>query len=199
MVRTGQWLSEGWEMTKSDLINYILLALIVSIGGNVTGGILTGPLMVGFFYVVFKRMRNPSEPITVSEVSKGFEFFVPALLAAIVSGLFISVGFVLCIVPGFFVAAMYLFVYPLILEKRLDFWQAMETSRKKVMENLVGFTGFVLAVAGVQLLGALVFGVGTLVTTPTILCALAVAYRDVFGLEAETAPAQPVEPPAPTA
>jgi len=183
MVKTSQWLSEGWEMTKENLGILILMGLLVSLIGSATGGILQGPLMVGFFYAIFKKMREPDQPVDVNDLWKGFEYFLPALLASLVSGVFISIGMIACFVGAFFVAALYLFIYPLILEKNLDFWEAMETSRKAVQPHIGAFTGFVFVLALIQFVGALLFGLGVLVTTPIIVCAIACAYRDVFGLE----------------
>lgn len=158
-----------------------------------------GPLLVGFFYAIFKKMREPDQPVEVNDLWKGFEYFVPALLASIVTGVFIAIGVIACFVGAFFVAALYLFVYPLILEKKLDFWEAMETSRKMVQPHIGAFTGFVFVLALLQFVGALIFGIGVLVTTPVTVCAIACAYRDIFGLEGVQAAevVQPEPPPSP--
>jgi len=68
----------------------------------------------------------------------------------------------------------------------MDFWQALETSRKKVQENLWGFVGFLLAIIGIAILGTLACGVGLIVVTPVIFCATAVAYRELWPEQTDT-------------
>jgi uncharacterized membrane protein len=62
----------------------------------------------------------------------------------------------------------------------MDFWEAMEESRKKVQKDLWGFVVFTLAILGIFILGFLVCGIGELVTTPIIFCATVAAYRELW-------------------
>ena len=97
-------------------------------------------------------------------------------------GIFGLIGFIFCIIPGFVVSAMYIFAYPLIIEKNLGFWEAMEESRKIIWPNIVQFTLFAIVGILLGILGVLLCCVGGLVTTPIIFCATACAYRDWVGL-----------------
>ncbi|NLO05979.1 MAG: hypothetical protein GX131_09165 [candidate division WS1 bacterium] len=79
-VKIGDWLSEAWNIVSQDLVTHILLALIVGLGSGITGGILSGPLMGGYLWIIFKKMKDPSYVPQVGDVSKGFENFVQLLL-----------------------------------------------------------------------------------------------------------------------
>ncbi len=180
MVRTGEWLSEAWEVFKQDTWMHILLALIVGVGGSVTGGILYGPLMCGYYYVVLNKLRNPSYSPELNDLGKGFDVFLHALVASLIIGVFVNVGASACFVGSIVVAAFLVFAYPLIMDKKMDFWPAIETSFNKAKDNWLGFSLFMLALLGINLAGALLCGLGLLVTGPLTFIATAIAYRDNF-------------------
>jgi uncharacterized membrane protein len=188
-VKTGDWIKEGFDIFKDNLgeiwLFYIVGIVILAVASAVTAGvgafILSGPIVCSLFYGLFKKMRGGE--VEIGEISAGFQVFVPAMLASIVIGFFTAIGTCLCIIPGIIVAVLYMFTFPLIIEKKMDFWLAMETSRKKVMENLVGFVIFGVVTGLISIAGALLCGIGSLITVPIALCAIGVAYRDVFGLE----------------
>ncbi len=61
-------------------------------------------------------------------------------------------------------------------------WEAMEISRKIVSKKYFNWLGFILLIWLVNVAGALCLLVGLLITVPTTLCALYVAYDDVVGM-----------------
>lgn len=181
MVRTGAWLSEAWEIFKQDPLIHIVVWLVVSIASGATGGfILIGPLTCGYYYMILKKLREPSQPIEFGDIAKGFEVFVPSLIASLLVGVFVSIGAIACLVGSIVVSALLMFVYPLIMDQRLDFWPAIETSFNKTKDNWLGFSLFMLALAGINLLGLLLCVIGVYVTAPITLIATALAYRDNF-------------------
>ena len=78
---------------------------------------------------------------------------------------------------------MYKFTYLFIVDKRMDFWPAMQASHAVVKNDYFGFTIFLLAMAGLNLLGALCCIVGLLVTMPVTFAAITVAYKEIVGFE----------------
>jgi uncharacterized membrane protein len=99
---------------------------------------------------------------------------------------FVFAGTLLCIIPGLVVAAMYKFTYLFIVDKRMDFWPAMQASHAVVKNDYFGFTIFLLAMAGINVLGALCCIVGLLVTMPLTFAAITVAYKEIVGFEPNT-------------
>lgn len=81
---------------------------------------------------------------------------------------------------------MYLFTMPLIADRKMEFWPAMQASHAAVKQNYLGFTFFFIALLLLQIVGALLCLVGLLVTVPLYYAAITVAYRDVFGIQART-------------
>ena len=102
--------------------------------------ILQGPLIAGFHIFTMKKLLGRRAEF--ADLFKGFNFFVPTLVASLVIGLFVFCGTLLCIIPGLVVAAMYKFTYLFIVDKRMDFWPAMQASHAVVKHDYFGFTLF---------------------------------------------------------
>jgi uncharacterized membrane protein len=181
---TGRWIGEAWRIVSADLGTFVLMALVFSILNAAVPLILQGPLFVGFYLFCAKKMSGRRAEF--ADLFTGFNFFIPSLVASLLISLLVSVGFVFCIVPGLVIAAMYQFVYLFILDKRMDFWPAMQASHAVVKNDYFGFTMFLVAMIGVDILGALCLIVGIFVAIPVTVAAVAVAYHEVVGFEQST-------------
>ena len=178
-------LTEGWGLLIKDFWQYIGLTVIylIIIGTVSTTGLgiflVAGPLNIGFFYIIISRIYD--KPFLISDISKGFNFYVHAILAQILISAFIAVGLVLCVIPGIFVYSWYLLAYIFIFDRDMDFWKAMEESRKLAFNNMFEF--FLLAVIiGIVLFAGLIFcGIGILVAIPFIKIMTVIAYKDLVG------------------
>ncbi len=183
-VQTGHWLGAGWEIVKQNVGVYALVALLFGVLGSCVPVILHGPLMVGFHIAFIRKMVRGT--VEVGDLFKGFNFFLPSLIASILISVFTTIGFILCIIPGIVVSAMFMFTYLFILDKRMDFWPAMEASHAIVKKDYLGFSLFVLAAMLLNFVGLLCLVVGLLVTIPITFAAVTVAYRELVGFEPNT-------------
>jgi hypothetical protein len=180
-VHAGRWISEGWALVMADPGNYALLALVFVILSSAVPVILQGPLIAGFhIFTIRKLMGRRTE---FADFFKGFNYFVPTLVASIVIGLFVFGGTLLCIIPGLVLAAMYKFTYLFIVDKRMDFWPAMQASHAVVKHDYLGFTLFLLLMALVDLLGVLCCVVGIFIALPVTFAAITVAYKEIVGFD----------------
>ena len=84
-------------------------------------------------------------------------------------------------------AAMFEFTYLFIVDKRMDFWPAMQASHAVIKNDYFGFTMFLLLMALVDILGVVCCLVGVLVAFPVTLAAITVAYKDIVGFDPRTA------------
>lgn len=182
--QTGRWLGIGWETVKDDLGTFVVATLLYAVLSGVVPIILQGPLAVGFMILAFKKLlgRTP----VIGDLFRGFNFFVPALVASLLIAVFVLAGTLACIIPGLVVAAALKFTYAFILDKRMDFWPAIEASHSIVKQDYFGFTMFLIACALINVLGLLCCIVGLLVTVPMTFCAIAAAYRDIIGIDPST-------------
>ena len=180
-VRAGHWVSEGWALVTADLGNYVLLALVFIVLSSAVPVILQGPMIAGLHIFTMKKLMG--RQCEFADLFKGFNYFVPTLVASIVIGLFVFCGTLLCIIPGLVVAAMYKFTYLFIVDKRMDFWPAMQASHAIVKRDYVGFTLFLLLLALVDILGLLCCVVGIFVSIPVTFAAITVAYKEIVGFD----------------
>ena len=183
-VHASRWVGEGWELVKADIGTYVLLALIFSLLSSAVPFILQGPLTAGFHIFVIKKMLGRRADF--ADLFKGFDFFVPTLVASIVIALFVGAGMILCIIPGLVLLAMYHFTYLFIVDKRMDFWPAMQASHAVVKNDYVGFTLFIVLLALVYLLGLVCCIVGVFVAIPVTIAATTVAYKEIVGFDPRT-------------
>ncbi|MCU1238279.1 MAG: hypothetical protein JWP63_6246 [Candidatus Solibacter sp.] len=183
-ARPGAWIGAGWDLVKADLGNYVLIALVFSVLNGAVPMILQGPLIAGFHIYCMKRILGRNAEF--ADLFKGFNFFIPTLVASLVIGLFSFAGFLLCIIPGFVVVAMYKFTYLFIVDKRMDFWPAMQASHAVVRNDYFGFTMFLILMILVNLLGLLCCGVGLLVSIPVTIAAITIAYSELVGFDPAT-------------
>ena len=179
----SRWIGEGWALVKADLGNYVVISLVFVLLSGVP--LIQGPLIAGFHVFTMKKLMGRNAEF--GDLFKGFNFFVPTLVASLLIGLFTFAGTLLCIIPGLVVAAMYKFTYLFIVDKRMDFWPAMQASHAVVKNDYFGFTMFLVLAFLVNLLGVLCCLVGLLVTIPLTFAAITVAYKEIVGFEERTA------------
>jgi uncharacterized membrane protein len=189
-VNMGGWISKAWELTFSDLGYFVVLALIyiaiIAVASATIVGefIVIGPLSVGLFYIAFRKIQG--KPFQIGDIAKGFSFFAAAVISNILISIFASIGFALCIIPGIIVSALYMFTPAFILDKKLDFWNAMEASRKVVQKHIFELTIFIIVLGIINFIGVIVCIVGVFVTFPITIIAVAIAYDELVGIEPET-------------
>ncbi|WP_076790644.1 hypothetical protein [Chlorobium sp. KB01] len=189
-VTASEYIRKGWEMFRLNIGEFVGFTLVVFVisalssmsngGGSIIFSSLTAPLCAGFGIAVFKRMSG--QEIQFSDFFLGFKYLLPLFLAGLAMGLLVAVGLVLLILPGIYLAVGYTFTMFLIVDYRMEFWQAMETSRKIVTRQWWAIFGFACLLALLNFGGALALGVGLLVTIPVSSCAVAIAYKEIVGL-----------------
>lgn len=178
-VRIGDWISSGWEIVRADWFNFALCALLFLVISSVVPIILQGAMIVGLHIVCIRRMAG--HRVDLNDFFRGFNYFVPSLVATILISIFIAIGTLLCIIPGLVVAAMYMFTYLFILDKKMDFWPAMQASHAIVKANYLQFTLLVVTLFLLHLAGVLACLVGLFITIPIQYAAITVAYKEIVG------------------
>src|SRR6185503_513882 len=114
-----------------------------------------------------------------------------------VANLLTWLGFICFILPGIYFLIAWTFALPLIADKQLDFWSAMELSRKVVTKHWWKFLGFTLVCMLLSFAGAIVLFVGLLIMLPWVFAAQMYAYEDILGSVKQTS-APPVMGPSGT-
>lgn len=190
--KMGEYISRGWTIYKQSpvfLIGFLILTIVINLVlqridsriGVPASLVVLPPLSAGWFVAIFKLIKR--ETIQFSDFFKGFKYFTPLVISSILIFVFVTIGMILLIIPGIYLAFAYFFVTPLILDRKIDFWQAMEASRKIVTKKWFSFFGFGLVLGLINLGGAILSGLGLLVTIPLSVCSVAAAYDDIVGVQ----------------
>ena len=88
--------------------------------------------------------------------------------------------FLICLIPALYLKISWAFTLPLIIDKQMDFWSAMKTSRKMVSKHWWLVFGLFILVGLLNVVGVLLCCVGVLFTVPIGLGALMYAYETIF-------------------
>lgn len=91
--------------------------------------------------------------------------------------------YVLVWLPMLLLFTIWIFAPCFVLFRGYKAWDAMEASRKLVSKKLISWLGFVVLVGLFNAAGLICLVVGLLVTVPTSMCAVYVAFDEVVGVE----------------
>ncbi|TBU96342.1 DUF975 family protein [Phytopseudomonas dryadis] len=155
----------------------ILLSLVVTIALTlaVCYPILTGLGMIGI-------RRAAGQPVSVNDIFSCFSRTVPLLITGVLMVVLIYVGFLLFILPGIYFSVAYMLAAPLVVERGLSPWQAMEASRKAITQHWFKVFGLLLLLGLILAISAIPLGIGLIWTVPLFVVAMGVLYRTLFGV-----------------
>ena len=142
--------------------------------------LMAGPLLGGLYNYYLKLIRG--QPATIGDAFAGFSrSFVPLLMAHVVSGFLTCLGLLCCVIPGVYLAVAWKFTLPLVIDKQLGFWDAMELSRKTVTPQWWSLFALMLLAGLISAAGLIVCCIGVLATIPIGIAAILYAYDDMLG------------------
>jgi uncharacterized membrane protein len=187
----AKYFRKGWQALQPSfgpivgffivtfLINFALA--FVPILGSLVSVLINAPLSAGYTIVVLAILRGRS--FTFSDFFNGLgnKYFLQLFLISLVGGLFIFLGFLLLIIPGIYLSISYTFAIQFAVDWDLEFFDALETSRKLVSKKWIEIFVLLLVIGLMNIAGALLLGLGLLVTIPLSLCIIVSAYDDIAG------------------
>jgi hypothetical protein len=207
----GDIIAEAWERVKGAklkiigaLVIYILIASlatgIISIffeakpyydAGETAKGFLTDmliswlaspvtiPLVLGLLLLGYSRAND--EELRIDSIFNYYVLVWPLVFATLLISVFTYIGFVLLVLPGIYLSVAYNFTLPLMVDKKLGIWGAMEVSRQAVTKHWFTLFGVYIALAFLLIISAIPFGIGLIWTVPLALIAHGIMYRKIFG------------------
>jgi uncharacterized membrane protein len=196
--KSGQYFQRGWQIFKQYAWQFIGFTFLIAIISSATaqlpsplgvnedgkGGIINailGPVLIaGIYIVAFKIAKNRTT--SFRDFFRGFNNFLPIFLVNLVGSILTALGVILLIIPGIYLAVAYFFSVFFVIEKHLNFWSALEASRKIVTKKWFAFLGFALLLGLLNFGGLLALVVGLLFTIPLTVCIIVAAFEDIVGL-----------------
>jgi uncharacterized membrane protein len=179
-VRVGECLREGWQLFVKDAGIYVGYTLILAVLLTIPVVSFLAPILhevfiAGHYNIALRRLRGL--PVSFGDIFSVWQrYFIPLVLTGLVTSVLIILGFVLLVIPGLYLFVGYVFAIPFVIEEGLNFWSAMEASRRLVHRRWFNLFLLQLALGGLSILGAIPGGWGLLITVPLAMTANAVAY-----------------------
>lgn len=182
----GAALSRGLDLLKSDYwtfvgITLVMTIVIAAVNFIPLAGLLLNGLLAGGLQLYFIRKLREERP-ELGDCFVGFSSMTgPLILGGLVVTLLTLIGFVCLILPGIYLAVAYLFTYVLILDHKIDFWPAMEVSRRIITANWLMMFLLVIVAAILSALGSVLLLIGVVLTAPYFYAVFAAAYEQLVG------------------
>jgi hypothetical protein len=179
-IDIGFALKQGWRLFFKDIVPLLLGTLIATALSIVTIGILAGPLFAGLYAMVVSRVRD-GRPPEVGDIFSCMGRFWSFFGAAIVLTLAIGIASI-TIVGGVLLATIWVYVFPLMVDRGMGFWDALGVSYHMVVDG--GFWEHLVLIVIFALLNS-IGGWAWLLTTPFSIVVVMAAYFAVQGRSAE--------------
>lgn len=128
------------------------------------------PLIVGIMMLAIHYSRG--EHIVFQSIFNYYHLVGKLALAGLLIYIMTVIGFVLLVLPGIYLSIAYIFTLPLIADKGMDVWEAMELSRKTVTKHWFKVFGLFLLLSIIMTLGALALGIGLIWAVPLLFVTL---------------------------
>jgi uncharacterized membrane protein len=172
----GICLTQSFNALKRDFWNIVLVHVVYVFLCCFL--ITLPPLTIGLSRFCEKALNG--QPAGMEDLFSGFEQFGSSWLMILVMIPFLVVGFVLCFLPGYYLAIAWCWSWNLLADRRGTFWECLEMSRQAVTTHW-GWAFLLLFVANlVSQLGLIACCIGIFATLPLQALMVTAAYRRLF-------------------
>ncbi len=186
-------LQEGWRLTKANITFLVVYQIILYLLLGLTGGAHHQKWewsifhLILWFITIIARMGLYHSALLITsgqkpgydQLYKNWRMAYSWIVSSFFFGAMVLAGLILFIVPGLYLWARYGFYFFFVLDKESGPIEALSQSAEATEGIRWQVFLLFLACAGLNILGALCFGVGLLVTVPITLLALAIVYRKI--------------------
>lgn len=180
-----QTLKGKWAVPMAALLLYIAILIpiqvlirFVPLAGYPANIIISAPLMLGFIILTLNIARN--KEAVIGQLFDGFNVIFTAVIANLLVGVFVILGFILLIIPAFIVMAHLALVFYVIAdEPEISPIDALKKSKELMYGYKWKYIRFILRILGLVLLSFLTLGIALLWVIPVAQVAMAKFYDDV--------------------
>jgi len=182
--------------TITSMIGYPVIFGLMSTGADVNtagvigslvqmiGSIAIMPMFLGIHIMGMRHAEGKS--ISVGSIFSYFNRMPSVFLCYLFMTILVILGTVLLIIPGIYLMIAYMFAMPLVVEKNMSAWQALETSRKVLTRKWFPMLGLLILVGIVNMLAMLTLGIALIWTIPWSVLTMSMVYTKLFGAEPST-------------
>lgn len=199
--------AQAWDVLKRCFLELLLLAVVwallsapsgwfrESLVGTAYHVLVLGPVGFGGMYAFLRAVRGGTPEIGDLFVAFRGDY-VQVVLASLLMGVLISIGFVLLVIPGFIAAVRLSWVPYLVTDEHLDAVGAVRESWERTRGHGWTIFGIFMLAIPIVLIGLVLLVVGVIPALMWVQLASAALYADVAartGTQRGATPA-PVQP-----
>lgn len=140
---------------------------------------ITVPLVIGLLLLGYARAND--EELQIQSIFNYYVYVWPLVFASIFIAILTYIGLALLLLPGIYLSIAYSFALPLMIDKKLGIWGAMEVSRRAVTHHWFTVFGVNISLVFIVMISAIPMGIGLIWTIPLLMIAQGVMYRKIFG------------------
>lgn len=138
------------------------------------------PFSAGIFVMCLKQVQGQKPDF--SDLFSCFGKTGTLLLSMILMYIMIILGYLLFILPGIYLSFAYVMAIPLIVDKDMGAWEALETSRKAVTKHWFSLFGFFIVLSIIMVVSMLPLMIGLIWAIPLMAVSVALVYKEIFGI-----------------
>ena len=143
-------------------------------------------LPMGYAIMIMAMRHAHGKSVSAGEIFRHFGVIGSLFVTYLIEMILIMIGFFLLVLPGIYLMFAYMYAMPLIIEKKMGPWQALETSRRALTKVWFRFFGLVWLIMLINMLGTFTLGIAWIWTVPWSILAMTLVYEKIFGVEAHT-------------
>ncbi len=155
-------------------------SVIMIIVSQIVIALVTYPLSAGMTMLGIKR--SVGEPANAFMIFDYYSKTLSLFLLYVVMLVLIGIGLVLLVLPGIYLMVAYSMAMPLMIEKNMGIWEALETSRKRINQCWFEILALYILVILIFIVAMLPLGIGLIWAVPFTIVLMAVVYRSLFGV-----------------
>lgn len=195
----GNLLGEAWQLSSGfkatswgALLIYLGISLLLSMVASwinsdsimlglliqLASTLVITPLGAGLCMLGIKR--SVGAETNAFMIFDYFPKMINLFLLSLLMGLLIVVGIILLVLPGIYLAVAYSLAIPLMVEKNMGIWEALETSRKTITRCWGRVFGLYILMMLIFLVAMIPFGLGLIWVLPWMYVTVGVLYRNLF-------------------
>jgi hypothetical protein len=155
--------------SSGDLLEQLLIALLVT------------PIWVGIIFLGVAIASDRSAKST--SIFSWYGMTVKLFITYLLMGVMIMLGMLLLVLPGIYLAVAYQLALPLVADKGLGPWEALEASRKAITHKWFTFFGLWIVAVAATMVSMVLLGIPLIWVLPTTIVGLGIVYRNIFGAQ----------------
>lgn len=186
-MEIGNNLQKSFDLYFKNFGLLCLAGLIVGVIAAVTFGILAGPLVGGMLVLSLKLLRG--EKGELNEIFAHFNQFATTLAATLLFGVVWLIVWVISVIPfigwminiivGPALGMLYFLTIGFIVDQKMKPWEAFRRSIDCFATEPLFLWIYALICGILAGIGAIIFGIGIILTLPLGIVGFAIAYRQL--------------------